>query len=755
MSENNGGTKVNLYNDTASLNNSTNSKNKNKLDRLKRMVDEAVSIMDIIDDYGYSKQRVGADFRIRCPFHQGDRNASMSINPKSQVYNCFACGEKGRGAVDFVAAHEKLRDPDFSTTDAILYIVNKFDVNINSIDVEELKAAEQQEKYTVDGEQYNNDKISVIKYNKKLASLFKIYLLNNKDKTKIQSQIHLDYLTSRGITLEDIIDFEIGFCPMSALETIYKNTDDNKFKQYLISSGLVSTGFKGQVNEFFKDRIMFPIKDSKGNILGFTGRTLDPRDAAKYKLSKESVHFTKGDLLYGFDTAKDAINKTKEMFLLEGNFDVVASHQLGLKNAVGLNGCSISQKQIQTIKKTKAKVYIALDNDNAGHAGAIKVAEQLSKEGVPTAIIDIAEFGNYKDNGDILQASLENKEIKKDFVAKFKSSAKNSFEMKLKYDIFADKLFNFDTILAEYEKLKDNLSPAQDVMYKHFVTKNSDFSRDDIDAILSSKKVQENSMYADLGRAILAPYLDNPVHNLSEDQKQIVTSKILGNIDNVLTFHQDNFSFDKILVDSYIKETVANSKEKHYKTELKNENNGREKAKEISIFTLEGFQNIHKDLFKNNSLAGVLRTRECNSEYYAKSNEVEAQFNKICAGIQKYEEKYLNQPFSNRINFLARVSNAIIKLNAFEMKSIGRIEKLFIEKTAERLNIPLDYNNYDKLIIAGFTDAIKDIMENNQDTSKFIYLYNKVCLDNSNNKEPPNKNERFLTEPQEERNERY
>lgn len=87
------------------------------ISRLKREVESMVSIMDVIEDYGYPTQRVGKDVRIRCPFHVGDKNASMSIQPTTQMYHCFSCGEKGKGSVEFVQAHEALRNPDFTLTE--------------------------------------------------------------------------------------------------------------------------------------------------------------------------------------------------------------------------------------------------------------------------------------------------------------------------------------------------------------------------------------------------------------------------------------------------------------------------------------------------------------------------------------------------------------------------------------------------------------------------------------------------------------
>lgn len=704
-------------------NSSSNNEKNLKLQELKKIVESKVTIMDVVENYGYATQQVGRDVRIRCPFHPGDKNASLSIQPKTQLYHCFACGESGRGSVEFVQAHEALKNPDFSLTDAIIYISEKFELDIEMGDINELKEAELRERYIVDGEAYSEDKINVAEYNRKLLDIFKLYLLNDSEKSKVQSAIHFDYLKDRGLSLEAIQNFEIGFCPAGALEKMYKSSKDDKLKQFLLTNGLVTVGYNNQVNEFYKDRIMFPIKDTKGNVLGFTGRTLDPRDAAKYKLSKESESFTKSDLLYGYDVAIDRIKKEGKMILLEGNMDVVSSHQLGLTNAVGLNGCSISEKQIKIIKKTGANVVLALDNDNAGHNGIIKIAEQLEENGIKASAIDISDFGAFKDNGDILQASLENPEITNNFKEKYMSLEKNIFEFKLKYEYFASKPINYNTITEIYADHEKNMAPGQKVLFKRFVTQNSEYTKEDINDILSSQEEKKDNFYAEIGMMIINPYLDEK--NLTEFQKNLVVSKIIMNPDKVLSMNELSINLNKEAIDILIDETIDKTSQKVKTQALKNEINCREKASEENnkIFTLEGYKELHCELFKNDKDAGKIRTREMAGDNFTKSYEIVNKFNILCDGIMKYPT---NASFNSKISFLGKVSNEILCLNAFETKGLGKIERVFIEATAKKLGIEIDFKNNKDAYVNGYKKAVGEILTHKDASKSFSNLFAQI-----------------------------
>lgn len=711
------------------VDNSKKNERNNNIYDLKRYIESQVSIMDVIEDYGYTTEQVGRDIRIRCPFHPGDKNASLSIQPKTQLYHCFSCGEKGRGSVEFVLAHEKLKNPDFSLTDAVLYLVDKFDLDLPSVNIEELRQVELEQEYTVDGESYTEDKINVTKYNRKLLEMFKLYLLNDSENSKVQSKIHLDYLESRGLSLDAIHNFELGFCPAGALERMYKNSKDNDFKQFLLSSGLVSISYGKQINEFYKDRIMFPIKDTKGHVLGFTARTLDPRDAAKYKLSRETEYFTKSDLLYGYDVAKDSIKKEGKMIVLEGNMDVVSSHQLGLTNAVGLNGCSISEKQIQIIKNIGANVVLALDNDNAGHMGIIKIAEQLKANNIKVSAIDIGDFGQFKDNGDILQASLDNSEISEDFVNKYMSLEKNIFEFKLKYDYFAGKPINYNSITQVYNEHEKEMTPGEKVLFKRFATQNSEYSKEDINDILSSQEEKKDNLYAEIGMMVINPYLDGK--NLTESQKNLVVSKIVMNPDKVLSMNALSITMNKDAIDVLIDEVLEKTNQKIKTQALKNEINCREKANESfennKIFTLEGYKELHCELYKNDENAGKLRAREMVGSNFAKPYNIEKRFNNLCNEINNYPKE---SPFSDKINFLGEISNEILCINAFETKGIGKIERVFIESAAKELGLEINYKDNKDLYISGYKDAVSEIMKHNDGSEKFSKLFSQICQEN-------------------------
>lgn len=698
--------------DNHAVNNTTH------LDRIRNEIMNQINIMDVVNAYGMEARRVGPDFRIRCPFHVGDKNASMSIQPQTQVFHCFSCKEKGRGALEFVYKYEKTKNPNYTLSDAIIELAEMYNLEISNID--EIKKEIQREKYTVLNETYSEKKVSAIQLNEKLNKIFEVYLRNNKDTSKVQAQRHYNYLLSRGLTPEIIDKFEIGFCPRGALLQIYKASKSVNEQTNLVSSGYITPNDKNidLSREFYSDRITFPIKDANGNIMGFTGRTLDPRDAAKYKNSKESTVFQKGNLLYGYDISKDKIVEAGKIVLVEGNMDVVSSHQLGLEITVGLNGCAISDKQIEMIKSLNVDVILALDNDRAGHAGTIEIAEKLKNAGVKTTAIDISDFGNFKDNGEILEASIKNPNISNNFLERYLSLEKTIFDFRLKYELFEGKQMNIETIKEVYDKIRNNITSGERVLFKKYCEHNSEFSLQDIEDIINSKDNKE-SFYAQIGMMIIDPYLTEK--KLNNEQKEIIVDKILARFDKVMSSNDNAITMNTNEIDKIISETFHKTTEKMRTQALKNEINCREVQRDI--FTLEGMIERHKEMFKESPDAGVIRTSNIKNAHFVNPYEIETKFNELCQNIKEFPK---NTTIEARVEMLTSVAADIISINMFEKKNIGRIERVFIEEAANELNLEINFEKNKDIFVDMYKEAVKSIaLEGNENA--FYNLLSIAC----------------------------
>lgn len=303
-----------------------------------------IDIVELISSY-IPLKKAGRNFKAICPFHS-EKTPSLVISPELQIFKCFGC-QMGGNAIKFVAEYEKI-----SFGEALRQLAQKAGVKLES--------------FTQDKEALLKDKIYAANG---LALEFYHYILTKHPAGKI-ARVYLD---SRGVTGESIRYFRLGFAPASWQNLVNFLTRKKGFKPLeLEKAGLVLPGDRGFYDRF-RDRIIFPIFDHRGNIIAFSGRVIDKQDqGAKYINSPETPVYHKSNTLYGLYQTKEAIKKEDSVILAEGELDVISSYQAGVKNIVACKGSAVTQAQVQLLSRFCQNIYFCLDKDSAGEQAAIR-----------------------------------------------------------------------------------------------------------------------------------------------------------------------------------------------------------------------------------------------------------------------------------------------------------------------------------------------------------------------------------------------
>ena len=297
-----------------------------------------VDVVDIIDKKIQLK-KAGANFIACCPFHQ-EKSPSFTVSPSKQFYHCFGCGEHG-SAISFLIEYEGL-----SFIEAVNELANTIGLKVPNEEFSE--------------------KIN-INENSKLEEALKI--ANNFYQVQLRkSPKAIAYLKSRGLSGEIAKEFSIGYAPegWQNLEAAFKNYKD----ETLISAGLIQKNDQGRYYDRFRDRIMFPIHNAKGIVIGFGGRVINPEDTPKYYNSPETALFQKSYELYGLLAARKKIRDNRYALVVEGYMDVVALAQNGIGNAVATLGTATTLFHIKKLTRYTDEIVFCFDGDDAGRTAA-------------------------------------------------------------------------------------------------------------------------------------------------------------------------------------------------------------------------------------------------------------------------------------------------------------------------------------------------------------------------------------------------
>ena len=310
------------------------------------------SLVKYIEHNWQPLKKVGSEYKTLCPFHD-DSNPSLSVNDEKGVYYCYSC-KAGGNIITFIKDFKNL-----NSKEAINEIGSFFNIKVSNI--------------KIDFEDNQERKNYLINLNSSVADLYNKFLIKKDVASKA-----IEYLKSRGFNQQDIETNQIGFAPDSwdFLPSFVKN-DKNKLGA-LEELGLVKKKDEtGKYFDFFRNRIIFPIKNRQGTILGFAGRSIDD-STPKYLNSKESIVFSKRKVLYGIDKFNNFKGtKPKFVFLVEGYTDVLMMNKIGIYNTVASMGTSLTLDHASEIKKFSDKIIINFDSDKAGLDAAFKSIEPL------------------------------------------------------------------------------------------------------------------------------------------------------------------------------------------------------------------------------------------------------------------------------------------------------------------------------------------------------------------------------------------
>ena len=324
---------------------------------------DSADIVEVIGDFIHLKKS-GSNFKGLSPF-ANEKTPSFMVSPGKRIFKDFSSG-KGGNVVTFLMEHEQLSYPE-----ALKWLANKYNIEIEEAEEtqEQIEAKHQKEALYL-AHQFANE-------------FFKTSL---KDSNEGKS-VGLSYLKKRGYNLNTIDEFELGYSPddYNALENEAKKA--NYSLGPLKISGLIKEGEKGNY-DFFRGRIIFPIHNITGRIIGFGGRTLrTDKKVAKYFNSPESDIYNKSNVLYGLFQSKNEIIKTDSCLLVEGYTDVISLHHNGIKNAVSSSGTSLTEGQIRLIKRFTNNVVILYDSDPAGINASFRGVDMILKAGLNVKVV--------------------------------------------------------------------------------------------------------------------------------------------------------------------------------------------------------------------------------------------------------------------------------------------------------------------------------------------------------------------------------
>ncbi len=323
---------------------------------------QAADIVSIIGEYVPLTQK-GKNYLGVCPFHQ-DHSPSMSVSREKQMFKCFACGVGGN-VFKFVSDIESV-----GYLEAVSIVAQKLGLNFS---------------YSSSSPRSTkNDHLYEI------MNFAMLFYENNLD--SIKGTLAREYLKNRGLNEKMLQTFNIGlsFLDNGMYEFLKKK---GKQERDLLTLGLVNQNGL-ECRDVFQNRILFPIHDPEGRVVGFTGRIFESDRGPKYLNSRETVIFKKGNVLFNYHRARDAIRLQKKVILVEGNMDAIRMYSSGIENTIALMGTSITKEQVTLLQKLRVPVLLMFDNDDAGAFATYHNGEILENAGI---LVEVVRLSHEKD----------------------------------------------------------------------------------------------------------------------------------------------------------------------------------------------------------------------------------------------------------------------------------------------------------------------------------------------------------------------
>lgn len=415
-------------------------------------IDEVLSRNDLVDVVGnyVTLKRNGTDYVGLCPFHR-EKTPSFHISSDKQLFYCFGCGSGGN-IIDFVSKIENL---DF--VDTIKFLAERAGITL------------EEEVYSPEIQKRHDKREAILKMNKLAAKRYVANLAGD------DARHAREYALSRGLKRDIISTYGIGYAKESWSDLVDYLRENGFRNEDIIDAGLAAKNEKGHVYDKFRNRLMFPIIDVRGNVIAFSGRALDD-SPAKYMNSPETPVFHKGSNIFGLNIAKQYSAKDG-LILVEGNMDAVSLYTYGFTNAVAGLGTALTDQQAQLLKRYAPFVYICYDNDDAGAKACEKAIEILSAAQVK---IKVLSYKDAKDPDEYLRKKGPDS-FKRVIASALSATEYKILNIRKKYNLVesADKV---EFINAAAEILASNENPVEREIFIKRISAETDISVDSISA---------------------------------------------------------------------------------------------------------------------------------------------------------------------------------------------------------------------------------------------------------------------------------
>jgi DNA primase len=314
-------------------------------------VREATNIVDIIGQYTPLTKK-GRQYNGSCAFHE-DRNPSLFVDEEKQVFNCFSCGRSG-SVVQFLMDKE-----GWSFPETIINLAEQADIAITGAQTHAPVDTHLQE---------------LLRLQDEAQRLYHHILMNTSSGSEALKYVH----EQRALPDEALTTFKIGYAPTNnALLSVFQ--EQNVPRQTLLDSQLFIEDDQGTLRDRFAGRLIFPLRNERGQVVGFSGRSLKQGDKIKYMNSPESRLFNKSKLLFNYDLARAQLKQTREVIVFEGFMDVIAAHMAGHPIGVASMGTALTPEQVQMLNRQVDTIYLAYDGDEAGQLATRRAIDVIQK----------------------------------------------------------------------------------------------------------------------------------------------------------------------------------------------------------------------------------------------------------------------------------------------------------------------------------------------------------------------------------------
>jgi DNA primase len=335
---------------------------KDSIDRVREAVDMAELVGAKTD-----LRRVGSRLSGLCPFHD-ERTPSFSVDAERKLYHCFGCGEGG-DAIRFVQETEALDFPE-----AVEVLGERYGVRLER--EEDDPAAEQRRR--------RRERLYALL--DRASTFYASYLRGSAEAAKAR-----DYLAGRGLSEEILGEFRVGYAP-SAWDRMIVGAQQSGFTpEELVAAGLAQRGRNGGLYDRFRGRIMFPLADARGRVLGFGARAMAEGRGPKYLNTSENDVYHKGRQLFGLDIARSHAARGGRVVVVEGYTDVLALHQAGIREAVAIMGTALTQEQLAELGRSAPLVVLALDADRSGKEAMLRAARAAEQRDLELRVVEMPE----------------------------------------------------------------------------------------------------------------------------------------------------------------------------------------------------------------------------------------------------------------------------------------------------------------------------------------------------------------------------